>query len=81
MKKFEKTVGRKYEIFQYHGAPDAEKVIVIMGTGAETVQETVDYLRAKGEKVGVLKVRLFRPFSIDHFFAGMPATAKKICAK
>ncbi|MCK4537373.1 MAG: pyruvate:ferredoxin (flavodoxin) oxidoreductase, partial [Candidatus Krumholzibacteria bacterium] len=79
MKKFEKIVGRKYEIFQYHGAPDAEKVIVLMGTGAETVQETVDYLTAKGEKVGVLKVRLYRPFSIDHFFAGMPATAKKIC--
>ncbi|HSG29474.1 MAG TPA: pyruvate:ferredoxin (flavodoxin) oxidoreductase, partial [Candidatus Krumholzibacterium sp.] len=78
MKKFEKIVGRKYEIFQYYGAADAENVIVIMGSGAETVQETVDYLAAKGEKVGVLKVRLYRPFSVDRFIASLPASVKKI---
>ena len=78
MKKFEKIVGRKYEIFQYHGAPDAEKVIIIMGSGSETVQETVDYLLAKGEKIGVLKVRLYRPFEVDHFINALPESVKVI---
>ena len=80
MERFEKVVGRKYEIFQYHGAPDAEKVIVIMGSGAETVQETVDYLTGQGEKVGVLKVRLYRPFSSEHFLAALPETVRTISA-
>ncbi len=78
MKKFEKVVGRKYEIFQYHGAPDAEKVIVIMGAGSETVQETVDYLLESSEKVGVLKVRLFRPFDVDYFINTLPESVKLI---
>ncbi len=78
MKKFEKVVGRKYEIFQYYGAPDAGKVIIIMGSGSETVQETVDYLLAKGEKVGVLKVRLYRPFDVVHFINALPASVRLI---
>ncbi|MCE5253432.1 MAG: pyruvate:ferredoxin (flavodoxin) oxidoreductase [Actinomycetia bacterium] len=70
--------GRSYHLFDYVGAPDAERVIVLMGSGAETVQETVDYLTEKGEKVGVLKVRLYRPFSVAHFAAVLPGTAKSL---
>jgi len=64
--------GRHYHLFDYVGAPDAERVIVLMGSGAETVQETVEHLVARGEKVGVLKVRLYRPFSSEHFLAALP---------
>src|SRR5271169_5568805 len=64
MDKFAKLVGRQYKLFEYDGAADAEHVIIVMGSGAEAVQETVDYLTEKGEKVGVLKVRLMRPFSL-----------------
>ena len=78
MRKLEKIVGRKYNLFDYVGAPDAEKIIIIMGSGAETVHETVEYLVSKGQKVGVLKVRLFRPFSNRHFMAAIPKTVKKI---
>ncbi len=78
MDKFAKLVGRQYHLFDYLGAPDAERVIVIMGSGAETVEDTVDYLTAKGEKVGVLKVRLYRPFSIDHFINALPKSVKTI---
>ncbi len=78
MRKFEQVVGRKYNLFDYVGAPDAEKIIIIMGSGAETVHETVEYLVSKGQKVGVLKVRLFRPFSNRHFMAAIPETVKKI---
>jgi len=78
MRKFEKLIGRSYHLFDYVGAPDAEKVIIIMGSGAETVHETVDYLVGKGEKVGVLKVRLFRPFSVKHFIDALPKTATKM---
>ncbi len=78
MKKFEKVVGRKYEIFQYYGAPDAEKVIIVMGSGAETVQETVDYVNSNGQKVGMVKVRLFRPFDVDSFINAIPASAKML---
>jgi pyruvate-ferredoxin/flavodoxin oxidoreductase len=78
MEKFEKVVGRKYELFQYVGAPDAERIIVIMGSGAETTHETVEYLTAKDEKVGVIKVRLYRPFSAEHFIKALPKTAKTI---
>src|SRR6202030_4060775 len=67
MDTFASLVGRQYHLFDYVGAPDAERVIVVMGSGAETVESTVKYLNARGEKVGVLKVRLFRPFSVDHF--------------
>ncbi|MDH7601372.1 MAG: pyruvate:ferredoxin (flavodoxin) oxidoreductase [Armatimonadota bacterium] len=78
MDKFAKIVGRQYKLFDYVGAPDAEKVLVLMGSGAETVHETVDYLCARGEKVGVVKVRLYRPFSVQDFVAALPATVKKI---
>lgn len=80
MEKFEKVVGRKYELFQYFGAPDAERIIVLMGSGAETAQETVEYLMKKGEKVGLIKVRLYRPFSIKHFINSLPKTVKTIVA-
>ena len=78
MDKFAKVVGRQYKLFEYHGAPDAERVIILMGSGAEAAHETVDFLRKKGEKVGILKVRLFRPFSIKHFIAALPASVKSI---
>jgi pyruvate-ferredoxin/flavodoxin oxidoreductase len=78
MKKLEKVIGRKYNLFDYVGASDAEKIIIIMGSGAETVHETVEYLVSKGQKVGVLKIRLFRPFSNRHFMAAIPKTVKKI---
>ena len=78
MKKFEKLVGRKYQLFEYHGSPNAEKVIVLMGSGVETAAETVKYLVEKGEKIGVLNVRLFRPFSMKYFLNELPKTVKKI---
>ena len=78
MDKFAKLIGRKYNLFDYVGAPDAERIIILMGSGAETVQETVEYLASKGEKVGVLKVRLYRPFSVDHFIKSLPKTVKTI---
>jgi len=71
-------VGRRYHLFDYAGAPDAERVIVIMGSGGETVQETGEHLIGQGEKVGVLKVRLYRPFSPEHFLAAMPATVRTL---
>ncbi len=80
MEKFEKVVGRKYQLFQYFGAPDAERIIVLMGSGAETAQETVEYLMKKGEKVGLIKVRLYRPFSIKHFINSLPKTVNTIAA-
>jgi pyruvate-ferredoxin/flavodoxin oxidoreductase len=70
--------GRSYHLFDYEGASDADRVIVLMGSGAETVHETVDYLIARGEKVGVLKVRLYRPFSAEHFAAALPKTVKTL---
>ncbi len=76
MDEFAKVVGREYKLFQYFGAPDAERVIILMGSGAEAAHETVNYLTAQGEKVGVLKVRLFRPFSIKHFLGALPETVK-----
>jgi pyruvate-ferredoxin/flavodoxin oxidoreductase len=78
MEKFAKVVGREYKLFQYVGAADAERVIVLMGSGAETAHETVEYLVEKGEKVGVLKVRLYRPFSIEHFAKALPPSVKSI---
>jgi pyruvate-ferredoxin/flavodoxin oxidoreductase len=75
---FAKLTGRQYHLFDYYGAPDAERIIVMMGSGAEAVEETVEYLTSKGEKVGVLKVRLYRPFSIDHFINALPASTKVI---
>ena len=78
MDRFAQVTGRQYQLYEYYGAPDAERVIVIMGSGAETVHETVDYLNALGEKVGVLKVRLYRPFDLTRFAAALPATVQKI---
>ncbi len=78
MDKFAQLVGRSYRLFDYVGAADAERVIVMMGSGAEAAHETVDYLNQKGEKVGLLKVRLYRPFSVRRFIEALPATVKKI---
>ena len=78
MEKFAKVVGREYRPFDYIGAKDAEKVIIIMGSGAETVHETVDYLVSQGEKVGMIKVRLYRPFSTKYFVEALPKTVRKI---
>jgi pyruvate-ferredoxin/flavodoxin oxidoreductase len=78
MDTFAKVVGREYRLFQYSGAPDAERVIIMMGSGAETAQETVEHLTAKGEKVGLIKVRLFRPFASEIFVASLPKSVKSI---
>ena len=78
MDRFAKLTGRHYHLFDYAGAPDAERVIVVVGSGAETTEETVNYLAAQGEKVGVIKVRLFRPFSIAHFLQALPPTVRVI---
>ncbi|HXW89848.1 MAG TPA: pyruvate:ferredoxin (flavodoxin) oxidoreductase [Terriglobales bacterium] len=78
MEKFAKVVGRVYHLFDYVGAPDAEHVIVMMGSGAETVEETLEHLNQRGEKLGLLKVRLYRPFSVKAFVEALPATVKKI---
>ncbi|MBN8687018.1 MAG: pyruvate:ferredoxin (flavodoxin) oxidoreductase [Chitinophagales bacterium] len=78
MDEFAKMTGRKYQLFEYSGAPDAERVVVVMGSGGETVIETVKALQAGGEKVGVIHVRLFRPFSLEHILKVIPATVKII---
>ena len=78
MDRFAKIVGRQYKLFDYVGAPDAEKIVILMGSGAETAHETVDYLVKKGEKVGVVKVRLYRPFSVKHLMDVIPASVTKI---
>jgi pyruvate-ferredoxin/flavodoxin oxidoreductase len=78
MDRFAQLTGRHYHLFDYEGDPEAERVIVMMGSGSETVAETVDYLNARGERVGLLKVRLFRPFSASHFVRALPATVRHI---
>ena len=78
MDKFAALTGRQYKLFDYVGAKDAEKIIIIMGSGSETVNETVDYMNAKGEKVGVVKVRLYRPFNVEAFISSLPSTVKSI---
>lgn len=78
MDEFAKLTGRQYQLFQYYGAKDADKVIVVMASGGEIAHETVDYLLSKGEKVGVLKVKLYRPFDIKRFMEALPASVKKI---
>jgi pyruvate-ferredoxin/flavodoxin oxidoreductase len=78
MDKLAKITGRSYKLFDYVGAPDAERVIIMLGNGAEAAEEAAEYLVAKGEKVGVLKVRLFRPFSLEHFAQALPKTVKAI---
>ncbi len=78
MKQVSKLTGREYHLFDYVGAPDADKVIILMGSGADAAEETVNYLTRRGEKVGVLKVRLYRPFSAERFVRALPKTVKKI---
>ena len=78
MDKVSKLTGRSYQLFDYVGDPDAKNIIIMMGSGAETAEETVNYLNKKGEKVGLIKVRLYRPFSIEHFFSAIPKTVKRI---
>jgi pyruvate-ferredoxin/flavodoxin oxidoreductase len=78
MDKFAKIVGRQYHLFDYVGPADAEKVIVVMASAADTIHETVEHLASKGEKVGVVKVRLFHPFSVEDFIAALPITTRKI---
>ncbi len=78
MDRFAQLTGRQYHLYEYHGAPDAERVIMLMGSGGETVHETVDYLNQNGAKVGVLKVRLYRPFAAEKLLAALPTTVKKI---
>jgi pyruvate-ferredoxin/flavodoxin oxidoreductase len=78
MKKFAEVTGREYQLFDYVGAPAAERVIIMMGSGCETAEEAVNALTANGENVGLLKVRLYRPFSVDHFIAALPASVKTI---
>jgi len=78
MDKFAEVVGRKYKLFDYVGAPDAERVIVMMGSGAEAAEETVEALVARGEKVGLVKVRLYRPFSVKHLYESLPITVRSV---
>jgi pyruvate-ferredoxin/flavodoxin oxidoreductase len=78
MDQFGERTGRHYKIYEYYGANDADRVIVLMGSGCETVHETVDYLNARGEKLGVVKVRLYRPFDVQRFVAVLPTTVKAI---
>ena len=78
MKEISKITGRTYNLFDYYGDPEAERVIIAMGSVTEALRETVDYLREKGEKVGLVSVHLYRPFSARHFLAAVPATAKRI---
>ncbi len=78
MNQVNKKIGSKYKLFNYYGARDAKNVIIAMGSVNETIEETVDYLNAAGEKVGLIKVRLYRPFSVKHLIAALPKTVEKI---
>jgi pyruvate-ferredoxin/flavodoxin oxidoreductase len=78
MGKVSALTGRTYNLFDYVGAPDAEKVIVSMGSSCETIEEVVNYLNGQGEKLGLVKVRLFRPFSAEHLVAAIPQSAKVV---
>jgi len=78
MDQFGQLTGRNYRLFEYHGHPEADRVVVLMGSGCETAHETVDYLNARGARVGVLKVRLYRPFDVRLFVSTLPATVKTI---
>ena len=80
MNKFASLVGRQYHLFDYAGAPDAERVIILMGSGADTAEATAQYLAEQGEKVGVITVHLFRPFSVKHLLQALPKTVKVIAA-
>ena len=78
MDKISEITGRKYGLFNYYGAEDAERVIILMGSATEAAREAIDYLTAQGEKVGMVSVHLYRPFSAKHFLAAVPKTAKRI---
>ncbi len=78
MDRFGERTGRRYHLFDYYGAPDADRAIILMGSGCETSQETVDALTANGEKVGLLKVRLYRPFAAEQFIAALPSSVRSI---
>ncbi|HVI16039.1 MAG TPA: pyruvate:ferredoxin (flavodoxin) oxidoreductase, partial [Pseudolabrys sp.] len=78
MNRFGTLTGRNYRLFEYEGAPDAERVIVLMGSGCETARETVKALRASGDRIGVVQVRLYRPFSAQHLLAALPASVRAI---
>jgi len=78
MDKFFKLTGRKYNLFDYVGSPDAEKVLIMMGSGADVAEEAVEYMNSFGEKVGLIKIRLFRPFSLEDFVKALPKTVSKI---
>ncbi len=78
MAEINKITGRQYGLFNYYGAPDADRVIVAMGSVCDTTEETIDYLTSKGERVGLVKVRLYRPFSAKHLLAAIPSTVKRI---
>jgi len=78
MDRFASQVGRKYQLFDYTGAPDAERVIVVMGSGAETAVETANYLVKQGKKVGVVHVHLYRPFSVQHFVSALPKSVRSV---
>jgi pyruvate-ferredoxin/flavodoxin oxidoreductase len=78
MAKVSKLVGREYKPFNYVGAPDADKVVIAMGSGCETIEETINYLNARGAKLGLIKVRLYRPFCAKRFLAAIPATCKTL---
>jgi pyruvate-ferredoxin/flavodoxin oxidoreductase len=75
---FAAQTGRQYHLFDYVGAPDADRVVIVIGSGAETAEETAKYLNNQGEKVGVVTVHLYRPFSVEHFINALPATTRKI---
>jgi pyruvate-ferredoxin/flavodoxin oxidoreductase len=78
MDRFGEQTGRSYQLFEYTGAPDADRVIVVMGSAASAVEETIEILREKGEKVGLLKVRLLRPFALEAFLSALPGTTRAI---
>jgi pyruvate-ferredoxin/flavodoxin oxidoreductase len=78
MDELAQRVGRQYRLYEYYGAPDAERIIVLMGSACETAQETVDYLLSKGENVGIVKVRLYRPFDVKRFLEALPPTTRAI---
>jgi len=78
MDRLARRTGRAYRLFDYYGAPDADRVLVLMGSGAGAAEEVVDALQERGERVGIVKVRLFRPFAIENFLAALPATVRSI---
>ena len=78
MAKVNEKLGTDYQLFNYYGAEDADRVIIAMGSICDVAEEVIDYMTAQGEKVGLIKVRLYRPFAADKLIAAIPATAKKI---